>query len=80
MMGGIGFGFGGVLMTVIWLLFWAFVVSGAVWLILTLARPQGHVGDGASGAIHILEERLARGEIDTQDFRYRRAAIEGASR
>jgi putative membrane protein len=76
MMTGFGFGFGGVFM----MLFWVFVVAGIVWLVLALSQSQARVGGGASSALRILEERLARGEIDAEEFRTRRAAIEGASR
>lgn len=70
MMDGYGFGFGGLPM----LLFWVFVIAGIVWLVLTLSRQQLREGDGSS-ALRILEERLARGEIDPEEFRARRAAI-----
>lgn len=70
MMDGYGFGFGGFLM----LLFWVFVIAGIVWLALTLSRTQIRGGDESS-ALRILEDRLARGEIDPEEFRTRRAAI-----
>ena len=57
------------------LLFWVFVVALVVWLVLTLSRSQVRGNDGQSSARHILEERLARGEIDAEEFRVRRAAI-----
>jgi putative membrane protein len=76
-MNGYWFGFGGLLM----LLFWVVVIGGIVWLVLALSRQQrAHSGAGGSGALRILEERLARGEIDTDEFRTRRAAIEEAKR
>jgi putative membrane protein len=74
-MNGYWFGFGGLLM----LLFWVFVIAGIVWAVLTLSRQQ-HARGGESGALRILEERLARGEIDTEEFRTRRAAIEETKR
>ena len=61
------------------LLFLVFVVAGIVWLVLAIARSQSAGGtkpDSGSRALHILEERLARGEIDTEEFRSRRAAID----
>ncbi len=71
-MDGYWFGFGGLLM----LLFWVFVIAGIVWLVLTLARPQMR-GDGDAGsARRILDERLARGEIDVEEYRARRAALD----
>ncbi len=76
MMYGYSFGMGGLLMV----LFWVFVVALAVWLVVSLSRSQARGGDSAHGALRILEERLARGEIDAEEFRTRRAAIEGATR
>lgn len=75
MMDGYWFGFGGLLM----LLFWIFVIAGIVWLVLALSRSQVR-GGGESSALRILEERLARGEIDAEEFRTRRAAIEEVKR
>lgn len=80
MMSGTAFGFGGVLMMLPWVLFWVFVIAGIVWLVLTLGHSQGRGAEGASSARRILEERLARGEIDAEEFRARRVAIEEATR
>jgi len=76
MMNGYWFGFGGLFM----LIFWIFVIAGIVWLVLALSRSQARTGDGASTALRILEERLARGEIDVEEFRIRRAAIAESTR
>lgn len=79
MMNGYGYGFGGVVMV----LFWVFVVALIVWLVLTLARSQSQPGLTSSptnGALRILQERLARGEIDVEEYRLRRAALEGGTR
>ena len=75
MMNGYWYGFGGLFMV----LFWVFVIAAIVWLVLTLARPRITSGVESS-AKRILEERLARGEIDAEEFRVRRAAIEEAAR
>ena len=75
MMNGYGYGFSGLFM----MLFWVFVIAGIVWLVLTLARPRMTTGGESSGR-RILEERLARGEIDAEEFRIRRAALEEATR
>lgn len=75
MMDGSWFGFGGLLM----LLFWIFAIAGIVWLVLLLSQSQVR-GGGQSSALRILEERLARGEIDAEEFRTRRAAIEEVKR
>jgi putative membrane protein len=73
---GYGFGFAGVWM----LLFWVFVIAVTVWLVLTLSRSQTRGRDSGHDAVQILEERLARGEIDAEEFRTRSAALEGGSR
>jgi putative membrane protein len=70
MMNGYWFGFGGLFM----LLFWVFVIAGILWLVLTLSRTQMRGGEESS-ALRILEDRLARGDIDPEEFRTRRAAI-----
>ena len=75
MMDGYWFGFGGLPM----LLFWVFVIAGIVWLVLALSRSQFPRG-GESSALRILEERLARGEIDAEEFRARRAVLEETKR
>lgn len=71
-------GFGGMFM----LLFMIFVIAGIIWLALALSRSQLRSGDdpSSSTAPRILEERLARGEIDAEEFRTRRAALEGLSK
>lgn len=77
MMNGDWFGFGGLFMV----LFWVFVIAGIVWLVLTLTRSTTRANDdGRSAAVRILEERLARGEIDAEEFRTRRVALEGGGR
>ena len=76
MMTGYGFGVGGLVMV----LFWIFVIAGIVWLVLTLSRSQTRERDAGHDAVQILEERLARGEIDAEEFRTRRAALERGSR
>jgi putative membrane protein len=69
---GYGFGSGAIFM----LLFWVFVIAGTVWLVLTLARSQSRPPSGDDTAFRILQERLARGEIDIEEFKARRAALE----
>lgn len=76
MMYGYSFGLGGLVM----MLFWVFVIALVVWLVLLLSRSQIRGNDGHGGALGILEERLARGEIDAEEFRIRRAAITDAKR
>ncbi len=75
-----GMGFGMLFMV----LFSVFIVAAAVWLVTTLTRPRDASGSdrGAAGssAVSILGERLARGEIDVEEFRARKAALEEGRR
>lgn len=82
MMYGYSFGPGGVLMWLVMVLFWVFVIAAVVWLVLALGRSQARPADGSSSssARRILEERLARGEIDAEEFRLRRSAIEESAK
>ena len=79
MMGGYPYGSGGVLM----MLFWVLVIALVVWLVFTVTRSQRQAGAGDSGAgsgLRILQERLARGEIDADESRMRRTALEEGHR
>lgn len=53
------------------------VVVGVVWLIVTGPRRSGadRVGGDAPKPEQILAERLARGEIDTDEYRLRLTAL-----
>jgi putative membrane protein len=69
MMDGWGMGwFGGIFMIVLWIL----VIVGLVFFIKWLVQSTRDVPAGKSSptsrALHILEERYARGEIDKQEF------------
>ncbi|HET8568626.1 MAG TPA: SHOCT domain-containing protein [Candidatus Limnocylindria bacterium] len=67
-MDGYGWGMG---LGWLWMVaFWVFIVSGAVWVALSV-RGDG----GRDGARRILDERLARGEIDVEEHRARLAAL-----
>jgi len=55
------------------LLFWIAIVGLAVFAIVRLA-PRGRGGD----ALAILDQRLARGEIDAEEYRARRGLIVGS--
>ena len=54
--------------------FWALVIVGIVWLVRTSAA-----GGGVSrrSAREVLDERLAQGEIEVDEYERRLAAIEG---
>ncbi|MEX0797739.1 MAG: SHOCT domain-containing protein [Acidimicrobiia bacterium] len=54
--------------------FWAVVVFLIVWAVRSTATP-GRRGDDSP--LRILDERLARGEIDREDYDERRKVLEG---
>ncbi len=66
MMGGYGFGYGGMLLGFI---FWILIIIGVVLLIKWLLE-QGKIQPLSSGesAMGILKKRYARGEIDKKEF------------
>lgn len=57
--------------------FWLALIGAIVWIAVGLSR-QGRATE-APPALRILEELLARGEIDVTEFNERRAAIGQAS-
>ena len=61
------------------ILFWVFVVAGLIWLVLALARrpTEGALSPRSSSAAALLDERLARGEIDLDEYKAREVAIGG---
>ncbi len=90
---GHGYGYGGgthwglwVLMIVAMVIFW----GALAWIIVTLVRHRGvppgstppTSGPGSaqpgSDALRILDERLARGDIDEDEYTRRRSLIEGS--
>ncbi|GAA0527577.1 hypothetical protein GCM10011581_40370 [Saccharopolyspora subtropica] len=72
---GYGWGVWGLtMMTVSMVLFWALVVLAIVALVRYLQR-SGRVERGTGTAEELLAERLARGEIDEEEYRRRRAAL-----
>lgn len=79
MFGGMGWGAGMGLGWIFMLLFWIFLIAGTVWLVLAASGQAGRqAGTERGAALRILEERLARGEIDTDEFNARKSAIGGA--
>ena len=55
------------------LVFWLSLVAIAVFAIVRLGRPADRGGDAQT----ILDERLARGDIDAEEYRSRRALLGG---
>jgi len=67
-------------------LFWIAVIVVAVWAVRHVSGGAGGAGGtgdagggepGGSRALHILEERYARGEIDQAEFEERRRVLQG---
>jgi putative membrane protein len=53
--------------------FWGVVIFGIVWAVRTTTSPRQRDEDSA---LRILDERLARGEIDREDYEQRRQVLE----
>lgn len=63
----------GPLMGILWLLFWGAIIYA---IVVLLRRRPDSVG-GKSSALHLLEERYARGEINREEFEERRTVLLG---
>jgi putative membrane protein len=63
-----GWGYG--LMTISMVLFWALIILGIVALIRYIGRA-GQVATARPTPQQLLDERLARGEIDEEEYRRR---------
>jgi len=61
-------------MMVGWLLLTVLTVGLVVWLVVSYARPR-NTADGTGEARRILAERYARGELDTEEYTHRLAAL-----
>lgn len=71
------YGYGGWWMGLMMLLFWGGLIALVVWAVLsTQAHRGGGTYDRQSKAMHILEERFARGELDQEEFEQRKRALE----
>lgn len=56
------------------ILFWALVIGAVFLLVRSLNRPQEHSRTRSTPA-EILDDRLARGEIDEEEYRRRLNAL-----
>lgn len=56
--------------------FWVLVIVAMVWIARELGAPRR---EGSISATELLERRLAAGEIGVEEYRQRKAALEGAS-
>lgn len=57
---------------------WLLVPAAIGWWVLEQGRTRPANGGGPQSALGILEERFARGDIDAEEFRARRAAIQAS--
>lgn len=70
-------GVGGWWMVLWMVLFWGGLIVVAIWAVRALSGSgRSPSGGGRKGALEILEERFARGEIDADEFEQRRATLE----
>ncbi len=64
-------------------IFMILIVGLVIWLIVSAVRPERRTptstaSPSTSRAIEVLADRYARGEIDGEEYRSRKAAIEGS--
>jgi putative membrane protein len=70
------------LMSLMMILFWGALVALAVWLVRTLRTDQSPAPAphfSTARADEVLAERFARGEIDEDEFKRRRALLHSGS-
>ena len=70
-MGGWGWG-----MAIFGLVFMVLIVVLVAWLIWLATRRPGSFGDGRRGAVDLLDERYARGEIDRDEYLQRKSDLD----
>ncbi len=77
--GGMDWGAGMFLGPIFMILFWVLLIAGTVWLVLAISgqTARGQTAQRPS-ALATLEDRLARGDIDLDEFKARKSAIGGA--
>jgi putative membrane protein len=67
------------LMSIAILVFWALVIW-AIYVFVTSGPPRTRNRDDGADARHILDQRLARGEIDAEEYRRLRDLIDAEGR
>ncbi len=70
----VGYGYGGVGM-ILMALFWFGVIALVVWAVRNVGDARTR-SDESGRALEILEQRFARGEIDSHELNERRAELE----
>ncbi|MCW5585667.1 MAG: SHOCT domain-containing protein [Chromatiales bacterium] len=71
MFDGHGFGFGGGFM---WL-FWILLIVAIAWAVKATAFTDRRTGGADKSPLEILQDRLARGEIDEEEFERKRKLL-----
>lgn len=75
---GNGMGTGGwIAMIAMMTIFWSLVILAGVMIFRGSGRSRLGGGTQDRGALEILDERLARGEVDREEYEARRAALSG---
>ncbi len=74
--GGMGWG-GWLAMGLVLVIFWALVITGIVLLVRSVGHRHGVAREpaGTTAALHILDDRFARGEIDAEEYSRRRQLL-----
>ena len=72
---GYGYGFGMMFGPILWLLVLGLIVAGVIWFVRRL--DHGPQTGRKSDALSELDLRLARGEIDADDYAARKKLLEG---
>lgn len=71
---GWGYGFGMIFGPILWILVLGLVVAGVIWIVRGTGQPPAKDG---SNAMAELDMRLARGEIDAEDYAARKKLLNG---
>ena len=72
---GYGYGYGMMFGPILWLIVLGLIVAGVIWFVRRL--DHGAQTYQKSNALSELDMRLARGEIDADDYAARRKLLEG---
>ena len=73
--GGAG-GLGWIYMGLAMIVFWGFVIALVVWGVRSF-RHDAAIKPPVSGALSVLQERLAKGDISTEEYTQRSQLIQG---
>lgn len=61
-------------------IFWGLVILAGVMIFRGSGRSRLGVGAQDRGALEMLDERFARGEVDREEYEARKAALRGSAR